>query len=640
LRFLPLPFASVRINAGFWAKRQEVNGSTTVPAGHDQLEQAGAFENFRSAARRGTGQYHGPVYEDGEVYKWLEAVAWELARRPRAQLATWVLGTVPLVAAAQDDDGYLNTFVQVAAKGSGRFADLAFNHEIFNVGALAQAAVALARTGAGAGLLDVARRAASQINETFGPGKAPGTCGHPLIEMALVELSRHTGDRTYLELSRHLIAQRGKRVLSSGRFGPSYFSDRVPVREATSLEGHAVRALYLACGATDLATETDDEQLLAAVKGQWASTVSSKAYITGGLGARWDGEAFGDAYELPPDRAYCETCAAVASVQWAWRLLLKTGDPDYAELIERTLYNGVLPGVSLSGDRFFYVNTLRLRAEAAQAGDDAEPPGPANGRRPWFATSCCPTNLMRMIASLHHYFVSGGPEGVQLHQYASMSIDARAVHGPSRLEVETNYPWDGEVCVRLGEALGRPWELALRVPQWAGGASLRVNGRAAGPEPVPGTYTRLFRNWEQGDEVVLELPVKPRRSRPSPEVDAVRGCVALEMGPFVYCLEQHDQPARTPVDELWLGGGSLRAAARPDLLGGITVIKANGVVRRSTGTAPLYKTTTGEETVALSNSAPAARADDAGVSSELTAVPYYAWANRGPAAMRVWVPEQ
>ena len=472
----PLPLGDAPITGGLWGERQRVNRETTIPMGAGQLANAGSFENFKAARARRRGDYYGPVYQDGEVYKWLEALAWEQARGPDDQLATWQREVTGLVREAQEPDGYLNTFEQVTADEGDRFRDLPVNHEIFNIGALTQAAIAQVRTGHDDGLITTARRAVAQLGATFGPDRRPGVCGHPLIELALTELYRLTGNPDELALARYFVEARGHGILASldtGRFaGSTYYSDRVPVGQTTAPEGHAVRAVYLAAGATDLATETGDAELLAALRGQWQAMTGTRMYLTGGLGARWEGESFGDPFELPADRAYAETCAAVASVQWAWRLLLATGEAAYADLIERTLYNAVLPGISLSGDRFFYVNALQLRADAPAAEDERVV---SNGRQPWFGTSCCPTNAMRTLASLEHYFTTSSDGGLQLHQYAPMRVRS----GPFDLAVATGYPWDGTVEIEVRAAGDAPWTLALRIPGWAAGADLAVNGRSA-----------------------------------------------------------------------------------------------------------------------------------------------------------------
>ncbi|HWG14605.1 MAG TPA: beta-L-arabinofuranosidase domain-containing protein [Streptosporangiaceae bacterium] len=622
----PLPLGDAPITGGLWAQRQRVNRETTIPMGAEQLEAAGSFENFKAASTRQRGTYHGPVFQDGEVYKWLEALAWEQARGEDPRFAAWQREVTGMVRDAQDGDGYLNTFEQVTGDEADRFRDLAFNHEIFNVGALTQAAIAQVRTGHDDGLIGTARRAVAQLGQTFGPGRRDGVCGHPLIELALAELFRLTGDPADLAMARYFTEARGHGILASlgtGRFaGSTYYSDRVPVRETTVPEGHAVRAVYLASGATDLATETGDAGLLAALRGQWQAMTGTKMYLTGGLGARWEGESFGDPFELPGDRAYAETCAAVASVQWAWRLLLATGEAAYADLMERTLYNAVLPGISLSGDRFFYVNPLQLRAGAPAAEDSRVV---VNGRQPWFGTSCCPTNVMRTLSSLAHYLTTSSDDGLQLHQYAPMRIRTMVGGEPVALDVTTAYPWDGTVEVEVQSASAAPWTLTLRVPAWAAGAELAVNGRPAGVTAEPGTYAAIRRRWARGDVVTLTLPMAPRLTRADERIDAVRDCAAIERGPLVYCLEQSDQPAGAAVDNVRIEKGTMMSSKQPDLLGGITTVDATGRVSRRPA-ADTYPPADGRD-------------PEPGDPVTLRAVPYFAWANRGAGAMRVWIPQ-
>ena len=600
----PLPFGDAPITGGFWAERQRVNREVTIPVGAEQLEAAGSFENFKAAAAGQHGTYYGRVFQDGEVYKWLEALAWEQAREPDPQLAAWQRETTGLIGDAQEPDGYLNTFEQVTEYD--RFHDLAVNHEIYNVGTLAEAAVAQARAAHDDGLIAIARRAVAQLGQTFGPGRREGVCGHPQIEMALTELFRVTGDPDDLALARYFVDARGHGLITPvgrDRFrGSTFYSDRLPVRDTTVPEGHAVRAVYLASGATDLAIETGDDELLAALRRQWQAMTETKMYLTGGVGAHWDGESFGDPFELPTSRAYAETCAAIGSVQWAWRLLLATGEAGYADLIERTLYNAILPGVSLSGDRFFYVNALQLRGDAPAA---EEPKVVANGRQPWFPTSCCPTNVARTLSSLEHYFTTGSADGLQVHQYAPMRVRSEEIE----VDVATNYPWDGSVQFEVRATGSAAWTLSLRIPAWAAGAELAVNGQPAGEGVEPGGYARIHRQWSPGDVVTLTLPMPPRLTRPDERIDAVRGCLAIERGPLVYCLEQADQPDGALVDQVRIEDGPLTAVAEPGLLGGITVVEAPG------------------------------RTSARGEPVTLRAVPYFTWANRELGAMRVWIPQ-
>ncbi len=621
----PLSLSGARVVGGFWARRQRVNWAAAIPAGRQRLQESGAFRNLRRAAGLEAGQHEGPVFVDSDVYKWLEAIAWEQVRAPSETLAADQAEVTALVAGAQQPDGYLNSFVQVATGGTARFADLTSGHELYCAGHLMQAAVAQHRATGHRELLEVAVRFADLLTSTFGPGKRPELDGHPLIEMALVELYRETGAARYVELARHFIEARG---FGWGAAGPrprprSYYCDRVPVRAAVTVEGHAVRALYLAAGAADVAAETGDDELLAALRRQWDAMVTTKMYVTGGLGARWDGEAFGAPYELPPDRAYGETCAAIGSVQWAWRLLLRTGDPRYADLIERTLYNGLLPGISLDGTAYFYANALQVRSGAA----DDEPRNPANGRAGWFDVACCPPNIMRTVSSLGSLLATSDDDGVQIHQYAASTITADFPAGTVDLAVATDYPWDGRIAITVRSAPDRDWSLSLRIPAWCAGAEVRA-GETGGETKVrqacePGTYLHLRRRWAPGSSVVLELPMPVRRTVAHPRVDAVRGCVAVERGPLVYCLEQADQPADVPVEDVRLLDGECATAWNPDLLGGVTVVRMTG--RTAPNRAPLSQAKTADPW-------------QSGDLASLTAIPYFAWANRGPGPMRVWIP--
>lgn len=588
----PLPLSAVELTGGFLARLQRANGTVSIPRGAEHLERERAWLNFDNVAAGAVGaEYFGPCFEDGEAYKWLEAVAWEAGRTQDQQLLDWLTGYSKRIGAAQDEDGYLNTFVQ-AGKRAQRYERLAWDHEIFNAGALIQSAVAQYRATGLAGLLEAATRAADHLHRTFGPGddQLHGACGHPLAEMALVELYRTTGERRYLELATYFVDVRGQDLIDPEHgFGDAYHSDRVPVRETTMPEGHAVRAIYLAAGATDVAVENGDLELLARLRTQWQNLVDQKMYVTGGLGARWEGEAFGDPYELPSDRAYAETCAAIAGMQWNWRLLLATGDSRYADLWERQFYNAVLPGVALDGDSYFYANALQVR-EGAVATDSRMAAG---GRHPWFGCSCCPTNLMRTLASLQAYVATAGGGGVQLHQYASATVRADGI----ALAVETGYPWSGKVTVTVSQSPAEPWALSLRIPAWAAGAT--IDGQVV----EAGAYATVERAWSVGDQVVLDLPIRPRFTAGHHRSDATRGCVAIERGPLVYAVEQIDQPAGLQVDDLCVDRDALREEYDDRLLGGVPV-----AIARTTDGRPVR------------------------------AIPYFMWANRELGPMRVWLP--
>lgn len=612
-RLNPIDARGVALGPGFWADRQRINRERTIPHGFDQLRRAGNLGNLRLA-----GGIDGPYHTigrsigldfpflDTDVYKWLEAAAWELGHGNDPALATAADEAIGLIEAAQRPDGYLNSFVQVVAPGR-EFQDLAWGHELYCVGHLIQAAVAWQRALGDERLLEVAVRAADSVDRVLGPTGREGIDGHPEIEMALVELYRATGERRYLELAARMIERRGHGLLGTGRFGPAYWQDHEPVATATSVAGHAVRQLYLDCGAVDVAVEMGDEALLASVVRRWRDMVATRTYLTGGVGSHHLDEAFGDPYELPPDRAYAETCGAIASVMLAWRLLLATGNPECADHIERTIYNGVLSGVSLQGTAFFYDNPLQRRTVRAAA-------APRHGERTtWFPCACCPPNLMRILASWEHYLATTDADGIQVQQFANAEIAAETGAGPVRLAVETDVPWGGRVAVRILEAPGSPWSLSLRVPAWSAASTITVVDD--GPAPVtPGRYWASgSRAWQAGDVVTLDLDVAPRVTVPDPRIDAVRGCVAIERGPLVYCIETADLPAGVALEDV-------RVA--PDVV-----------------PQPIDKPDLATPLIALAVPAVQAGVDGhADRPIEIVAVPYFAWANRRVEAMRVWIP--
>jgi uncharacterized protein len=595
-----------RIESGFWADRQRLNRERLLLDGEHWLEEAGNFENLRAAAGRSDAEFRGMVFMDSDVHKWLEALGWELGREPSEDLSRRADAAIELVEAAQEDSGYLNSYYQVARPGP-RFTNLAWDHELYCAGHLTQAAIAHARGRGDERLLGVARRFADHIGDVF--SERDGTPGHPEIETALVELYRHTRERRYLDVAAYFVGTRGRSTLQPARFGSSYFQDQVPVREATEVTGHAVRALYLAAGVTDLWLETGEAALMEVMRAQWRDMSGRKSYVTGGVGAHHSDEAFGDPFELPPDRCYGETCAAIASVMWSWRMLLATGEARYADSMERTLYNGFLSGLALDGGGYSYVNPLHVR-------DDHRDAVERGARRlPWYACACCPPNVMRLLASLQHYLATRDPRGVQIHHYASGEVGG--------LRIATDYPWSGRVEIEVVEAAAAPWELSLRIPGWAEGARLSVAGELH--DAPAGGYGRIERRWRPGDQVTLELPLAPRLTAPHPRIDAVRGCLAIERGPLVYCVEGADAPAG--VDDLRLDPAApLRDVERADLLGGIVAVEAGGAQAPADDWDPDWAY------------APAGAAVPAVGEERLSAVPYALWGNRGNGPMRVWIP--
>jgi hypothetical protein len=458
------------------------------------------------------------------------------------------------------------------------------------------------------------------VDRVLGPNGREGIDGHPEVEMALVELYRVTGERRYLDLAARMVDLRGTGILGNGRFGPAYWQDHERVSEATSVAGHAVRQLYLDSGAVDVATELGDTALLEAVHRRWQDMVATRTYLTGGVGSRHKDEAFGDPFELPPDRAYAETCGSIASVMLAWRLLLATGDPACADLIERTIYNGVLAGVSLDGDAFFYENPLQRRTVQTAA-------APGHGERAsWYPCACCPPNLMRIVASWEQYLATTDELGIQVHQYADSVIEATTAAGTVRLRVETGYPWSGDVKVVVLEAPEGPWSLALRVPSWAHGASASLGADGARPIVAGTPWESGPRVWRPGETIRLDLAMEPRVTAPDPRIDALRGCVALERGPLVYCLETVDLPGAVELETVYLApDGRTTVGLRPDLGDGVVGLTTAASHRAPADQAWPY----GEAQT---------RAPSAVDSFEVQAIPYFTWANRGVEAMRVWIP--
>ncbi|MCJ1701800.1 glycoside hydrolase family 127 protein [Rathayibacter festucae] len=625
----PLGLDEVELTSGFWADRQRTNGSATLDHIEYWLEREGWLPNFDHAAA-GTlaGHRTGREFADSEIYKYLEALAWEIGRTDDPALELRLRHIVSRVGAAQEPDGYLNTRFGREEQAK-RWSDLEWGHELYCLGHLFQAAVARERTRPGAddGLLVIARRAADLICLVFGEGGIESVCGHPEVETGLVELSRVTDDDRYLELARLFVERRGHGVLADIEWGRSYYQDDEPVRSSSVLRGHAVRANYLASGAADLAVETGDEELLDALGRQWHATASRRTYITGGQGSHHQDEAFGDDHELPPDRAYSETCAGIASVQFSWRLLLARGGSEYADLIERTLFNVVATSPSRDGRAFYYANTLHQRRPGAPADPyEASVRASSSLRAPWFEVSCCPTNVARTFASLAAYLATKDAHGIQLHQFASSRITTVLASGQTiELSVETTYPDAGRIAIRVLESGPAPWTLSVRVPSWAAEPEValqRADGTAKPSEKrVRDGYLELSATFARGDEIVLDFALPAHFVRADPRIDAVRGCLAVERGPLVYALESTDVPEQLHAADV----STLRldAGVEPRVVGSDVQVRLISLTL-SEGAWPYSSGPSG--TGRIEGHWPVA----------LT--PYYDWAERGPSTMRVWIP--
>jgi hypothetical protein len=606
--FQPVPFTAVHLTDLFWAPRIETNRLTTIPYAFGKCEETGRMDNFVRAAAVLRGEplantnLPGFPFDDSDVYKIIEGASYVLAAQPDPKLRAYLDKVIAEIGAAQEPDGYLYTARTINPQhphswsGPTRWLrDPDGSHELYNAGHLFEAAAAHYQATGETNLLGIALKEANLLCATFGPetNQLHLWPGHEVVEMGLVKLYRITGQRCYLDLAKYFIDVRGPG-------GDEYHQSHIKPVEQTEAVGHAVRAGYLYSGMADVAALTSDPRYLSAIDKIWENAAGKKLYVTGGIGAVPDGEAFGAGYFLPNMNAYCETCAAVANDYWNERLFLLHGGGKYVDVLERTLYNGLLSGVSLDGKLFFYPNPLE------SAGRDA--------RSPWFGCACCPGNITRFMASVPGYFYARRGRTIYVNLFASGTADIKLDDGHTfTLTQETRYPWDG--AIRITVQPDQPGKLAvrLRIPGWVrneatpgdlytfvdkleAGPALRVNGKPAAIELEDG-YAVLDRKWKTGDVIQLDLPMPVRRVVAKGEVEADRGRVALQRGPIVYCLEWPDNPGASVRNTVLTEGEQLTAQFEPDLLNGVETIKAG----------------------------------------HLKAIPYYAWANRGKGDMEVWI---
>ncbi|HQF85999.1 MAG TPA: glycoside hydrolase family 127 protein [Acidobacteriota bacterium] len=633
---VPVPFTAVQLAPGFWQPRLETNRTVTVPFALQKCQDTGRIDNFAVAGKLQAGTFKGLRYDDSDVYKTIEAAAYTLAQHPDPALAARLDGIIAKIAAAQEPDGYLYTMRTIlgaavpANAGAERWSNLRDSHELYNVGHMYEAAVAHHQATGRRTLLDVALRNADFLLTTFGEGKRIAVPGHQEIELGLVKLYRTTGRRAYLDLARFFLDMRGRadrRPLYVYDWLPSpynryYAQDFAPVTAQTEAVGHAVRAGYMYAGMTDLTALTGDAAYRRAVDTLWRNVVGRKMYLTGGVGASESGEDFGENFDLPNATAYNETCAAIAQIFWHHRLFLLTGDGRYLDVLERILYNGFLSGVSLSGDRFFYPNPL------ASDGRTAFNEGGAT-RVPWFQCACCPPNIARLMASLPGYVYAQTGRTVYVNQFvngtARLSVDGVAL----RLTQQSDYPWQGDIRIRVEPDAAATFTLRVRVPGWArheaipGGlyrfldrrldaVTLVVNGRPVPVKPERG-FAVIARHWQPGDTVTLHLPLPVRTVGARDDVAANRGRIAFQRGPIVFCAEGVDNANRVLDLAIPLRDESrtdFDYTFRSDLLGGVGLL---------TGTA---------------------RRRGAEQRERITLVPYYAWSHRGAGEMTVWFPAE
>ena len=613
----PVSITAVRLEDEFWQRRRQINREVMLPAQYDLCERTGRIDNFRWAAGKQSGEHQGAYFNNSDVYKLLESASWMLAGADDPDLSALVDGLIEDIASAQQPDGYINTYF-MGEHESERWQNFDL-HEMYCAGHLMQAAVAHYRSTGETKLLDVATRFADHICERFGPesaGKRFGNDGHPEIEMALVELYRATGDEKYLREAQFLVDNRGHGQVSPrpfGRFSQTYHQDHKPFRELTRLDGHAVRAVYLNCGATDIVAEKEEPELRAALDRMWESMTSRQMYISGGLGPRYENEGFSEEdYELPNHRAHAETCASVANFMWNWRMLLLTADARFADLMELELFNGALSGVSLDGKSYFYQNPLE---------DDGH-----HRRQEWFGTACCPGNISRLLSELPGYLYSTTDSGVWAHLYASNSAVLTLPNGSEiELTQRTNYPWSGEI--NLETITAGTYDLYLRLPGWCDTDwTISINGEAADYSLTDGNYLRVARTWAAHDVITLNLPMPVQYVESHPYATENVGKVALMRGPMLYCVEGVDHPD-TDVRLLALTKTShFEPEYVPDLLNGVVVLRGSAQVKvDKTWGKRLYRPRNSDQAAAPHM-------------TTVTAIPYYAWANRAPAPMLVWLP--
>ena len=611
VRLRPVPPAHVSLRDAFWAPRREANGRRTLRTQLSHLESTGALDNFRRLGEGLDRPFKGMYFADSDVYKWLEAVGWHLADHPDdSELRGQAHRVIELVAAAQRADGYLNTYF-AKERADERWTDFDL-HEMYCAGHLFQGAVAYHRTTGDERILEVATRFADHICDTFGPGpdQRVAVDGHEEVELGLVELYRTTGQRRYLDQAVFFIEARGRGLLGApyGHREPEYSQDHAPFRDMDAVVGHAVRALYYTAGVADVCAEIDEPDYRAALERQWHNMTERRMYVSGGVGSRYEGEAFGVDYELPHARAYTETCAAIGSVMWNSRMLALDGEARFADLLEWTLFNAVLPGLSLDGEHYFYQNPLA---------DDGQ-----HRRQAWFGVACCPPNIARTLAALPGYLYGVADGEVWVHLYAASGLRTTLPDGTEvELEQATRYPWDETVTFTLRRSA--TFALMLRVPQWCTEATLRVNGEVQDVTITSGSYLRVAREWSDGDEVRLELPMPVRYLTAHRRVSEAVGRAAIARGPILYCVEAADHADVDPRDLVLPSDPAAFVAGSSDLPGELPALRAPATVLHA-DRGPLYRSADEEPNVSRSP-------------ATLTAIPYFAWANRAPGPMQVWV---
>jgi uncharacterized protein len=616
----PVPFTKVHLNDDFWSSRIETNRRVTIPYAFEQCEETGRIDNFRIAAGMKSGGFQ-TVYpfDDSDVYKIIQGASYSLQVYPDPELEKYLDDLIGIIGKAQEEDGYLYTARTIDPDPpvrwceGDRWSNLYLGHEFYNAGHLYEAAVAHYRATGKKSLLDIALKNAGLVAEVFGPDKKRGAPGHQEIEIGLVKLYRVTGDQKYLDLAKFFLDERGQshRQKLYGR----YSQDHKPVVEQDQAVGHAVRAVYMYSGMADVASLTGDSEYIRAIDRIWEDVVSKKLYITGGIGATGAGEAFGEPYHLPNATAYAETCASIGNVFWNYRMFLLHGDVRYIDVLERVLYNGLISGVSLEGDLFFYQNPLESFGE--------------DERSTWFTCACCPSNISRFMPSVPGYVLAADKDSIYVNLFTSCEAQVEIKNQSVTIEQKTRYPWDGDVAITVNPKVEKKFSVRVRIPGWARNkpvpsdlyrfykesdeqVSLELNGEELDLNLDKG-YAVVDRKWKEGDQIEIHFPMPVRRVLSHEKVEADSGRVSLQRGPIVFCAGWKDNQGL--VSNIVLPDESeLESEYRPDLLKGVTVVKAQAEA--------LFETPEGEVS---------------GQDQGFTAIPYYSWAHRGKGEMAVWL---
>lgn len=581
-----IDFSHVKINDNFWSPRLSKHVSATLPVCIDQIEnQTGRIRNFENAAK-GEGEHSGIFFDDSDVYKALEGMAYSLINNPDPELEKKADEWIDKFAAAQQPDGYINTFYTLTGLDK-RWTNMD-KHEMYCAGHMIEAGVAYYQATGKRKLLDVCIRMTDHMMSQFGPGKRHWVPGHEEIELALVKLYQTTQEQKYLDFAYWLLEERGHghgTMGDEGKWNPVYYQDIVPVRQLTDISGHAVRCMYLYCGMADVAALKNDTGYIAAMDRLWDDVVHRNMYITGGIGSSRNNEGFTEDYDLPNLDAYCETCASVGMVLWNQRMNQLTGDSKYIDILERSLYNGALAGISLGGDRFFYVNPLESKGD--------------HHRQEWYGCACCPSQLSRFLPSIGNYIYASSDDALWVNLYIGNTGQIRIGETDILLTQETDYPWDGSVKLTISTSQPLEKEIRLRIPNWCKTYDLSINGKRINVSEEKG-YA-VIKDWKSQDVIALDMDMPVEIVAADPHVKENFGKRAIQRGPLVYCMEEIDNPEY--FDQIQLSPSTtFQTAFVSDILNGIKTIKTNG------------------------------RAQSA------TFIPYYAWDNRKAGKMRVWIP--